>query len=227
MRLALAIKAILFHLFQLNEVNFDNLTLYEKEKCSSLLEKAGYSIESFFSQQIFQISEKSNLILVLLKNGVDINHFIEFIDWQVFEQIIALIFSELDYTYITNYRFKDEFNKFEIDVLVFKFPYLFVIDCKFHKQTSSSFLIDAAKKQNERVESLIESFPIISNDLIIKLGLPIQRPLQIIPLIISWKTQTTYFQNHIPIVSYDQILGFVREIDEYRDFFLRYIIELK
>ena len=226
MRLSSDIKAILFHL-QKKDGSFDDLTPLEKNKCEIFLDSLGYTFDSFFSKNNFEIFERSRIIFALLKYGVDINQLVEIIDWKVFENIIALIFSEIGYTFTLNYRFKDELNKYEIDVLSYKFPYLFTIDCKYHKNTSRSFLVNAAKEQNKRVEALIDNFPFISSDLMIKLSLPIKRRIQVIPLVISWKINQTQMHYDIPIVPYNQIFGFIQEIDEIRENFLRHSIELQ
>ncbi|MFW9851991.1 MAG: hypothetical protein ACFFDS_03560, partial [Candidatus Thorarchaeota archaeon] len=131
--------------------------------------------------------------------------------------IIATVFDQMDFTVLTNFRFKDEFTRYEIDVLAFKYPYLFIIDCKYHQKASSSMFNDAAYKQKKRAEILLEMFPILSDELIRKLSLPLKRKIHIIPLVISWRDHAVQFQQDVAILPYQQLPGFLQEIDEYRD----------
>ncbi|MCK5408652.1 MAG: NERD domain-containing protein, partial [Candidatus Heimdallarchaeota archaeon] len=132
----------------------------EKFKCQMILLSTNYSLDEFFSKTEFSENEKGKIIYTLLKQGKNASLILEKLDWKGFEHIISTIFDENNYSVLTNFRFKDEFTKYEIDLLAFKYPYLFAIDCKRHSTGSSSFLKNSAEKQKERVEILYEQFPI-------------------------------------------------------------------
>lgn len=217
MKLDTVTRIILNHILQKDDIDSTKISQNEKFKCKMILQSINYSLEDFFDKTEFSENEKGKIVYTLLKHGKDASPIMEKLDWKGFEHIISTIFDENNYSVMTNFRFKDEFTKYEIDLLAFKFPYLFAIDCKRHSTGSSSFLKNSAEKQKERVEVLFEQFPILSEDLISNLILPTKRKIFFFPLIVSWRTYSLQFYSEIPIVSYNHLSGFLQEIDEYRD----------
>ncbi len=217
MKLDTVTRIILNHILQKDVLKTTKFSRNEKFKCQMILQSINYSLDEFFNKTAFSENEKGKIVYALLKHGRDSSPIMEKLDWKSFEHIISTIFDENNYSVMTNFRFKDEFTKYEIDLLAFKFPYLFAIDCKRHSTGSSSFLKNSAEKQKERVEVLFEQFPIISEDLISNLALPIKRKIIFLPLIVSWRAYNLQFYSEIPIVSYSHLSGFLQEIDEYRD----------
>ncbi|MBY8999905.1 MAG: hypothetical protein KGD64_03230 [Candidatus Heimdallarchaeota archaeon] len=217
MRLDTVTLAILNHLLDKEDSNDFKFSPAELRKCENILHAMDYTITQFFEKTVFTDAEQGKIVYSLLKLGVNSSSLLDRLDWRGFEHIISTIFGENQYSVLTNFRFKNEFTKYEIDLLAFKFPYLFAIDCKRHSTGISSFLRKSAEKQKERVEILVEQFPIISEELISKLTLPIKRKLLIYPMIVSWRTYDLQFYSEIPIVSYSHLSGFLHEIDEHRD----------
>jgi len=217
LRLDTVTRIILDHILEKDELDITKFSQNEKFKCQMILQSINYSLDEFFNTTKFSVNEKGKIVYTLLKQGKNASLIMEKLDWKGFENIIGTIFSASNYSVMTNFRFKDEFTRYEIDLLAFKFPYLFAIDCKHHNTGSSSFLKNSAEKQKERVEILFEQFPIILEDLISKLTLPIKRKILLFPLIVSWRTYNLQFYSDIPIVSYNHLSGFLQEIDEYRD----------
>ena len=217
MRLDTVTRIILDHILEKDKLDMPKFSQNEKFKCQVILQSINYSLDEFFNTTKFSEKEKGKIVYSLLEQGKDASLIMEKLDWKGFEHIISTIFDTSNYSIMTNFRFKDEFTKYEIDLLAFKFPYLFVIDCKHHRTGSSSFLKNSAEKQKERAEILFEQFPIISEDLISNLTLPIKRKISLFPLIVSWRTYSLQFYSEIPIVSYNNLSGFLQEIDEYRD----------
>jgi hypothetical protein len=217
LRLDTVTQIILDHIFQKKDFDIPKFSQNEKFKCQQILQSINYSLDGFFNETEFSENEIGRIVYTLLKQGKDASLILEKLDWQGFEHIISIILDENNYSVLTNVRFKDEFTKYEIDLLAFKFPYLFAIDCKRHSTGSSSFLKSSAEKQKERVEILFEQIPIISEYLISNLNLPIKRTIFLYPMIVSWRSYSLKFYSEIPIVSYDNLSGFLQEIDEYRD----------
>ncbi len=212
-----SIRIILFHVFKKEKIVLSKLSSIEKDKILEIIKPLNFTMDSFFFRIEFSEREEREIISAIIKSGVDALSISRILDWKQFENIIATIFDQMGFTVITNFRFKDEFARYEIDVLAFKYPYLFIIDCKYHQKASSAMLKDAADKQKERAEILVEMFPILSDELIRKLSLPLKRKLLILPLVISWRDHSIQFQQDIAILPYQQIPGFLQEIDEYRD----------
>ena len=217
MRLDTVTLTILNHLLGKEDAQNYQFSSDENRKCENILQTINYTVTQFFKKKEFSDSEQGRVVYALLKLGVDSASILNKLDWKGFEHIISTIFNENQYSVLTNFRYKNEITKFEIDLLAFRFPYIFAIDCKFHSTGNSSFLRKSAEKQKERVEILVEQFPIISEELISKLALPINRKLLIYPMILSWRTYNLQFYSDIPIVSYNHLSGFINEIDEYRE----------
>ena len=212
-----SISIILNHLFNRRNVILEELSLIDIKKCQTILTSLGYSIESFFNKTDYSDEEKGKFLLFLLLQGFNERLLFEFLDWKGFEIVIASLFNEHGYSVIQNFRFKDEFTNYEIDVLAFKYPYLFLIDCKHYRNPTSSIIKNAATKQRERTEVIFEVFPIISEELILKLNLPLKREIRLYPLIASWRKHNVQFSSDVPIVPFNKLYGFLQEIDEYRD----------
>ena len=217
LRIDSAARAILLHLFQKQIINISKLTEMEKTRCSEFLQKLGYSLKEFASTDYFSRDEQSQAIFNLIKEGIDASAINELLDWKKFEQVISHIFNELKYMVLTNFRFKDEITRYEIDVIAYNYPYIFLIDCKYYKTISSAVLKEAVKKQKERTEVIVEVFSLLADELIKKLQLPLKRKLFLIPVIISWKSHELQFYEDVPIISYNQLNGFLNEVDEFRD----------
>ncbi len=216
MKLDEASHLILCHIFNTKNVELDDFTTTNKERCEKILNSLNFDLSSFFKEISFSDKTKGEIILRLIESGTDIRAIFEFLDWKGFEIIISTIFDKIGYTVQSNFRYKDESTKYEIDVLAFKFPYLFVIDCKHYKHPSPTVMKEAVIKQKERTEVLLEMFPILYEELISKLLLPIKRQIYLYPLIISWRNQEVQFHQNIPIVAFSKLSGFLQEIDEFR-----------
>ncbi len=220
-------QCILLHLFRKKEINFQRFSDVERERCSLILKSFGYSSEDFFQKNNFSELEQGNILYEILKMNNNIQTIGQLLDWKKFENLISAIFDKENYSVLTNFRFKDEITKYEIDVISFKFPYIFVIDCKYYKNMSLSVVRTAVEKQKERVEALFEIFSIISDELISKLQLPLKQRLFLFPLVISLRDHQTQFYQDVPIVPYKQLSGFLQEIDEIREkmFHLNILLE--
>ena len=210
-------SSILLHLFQKEKIDISSFSETEKKKCSSILGGLDYTLEGFFQKKEFSELEQGNLLYELLKLNIDISAIGQLLDWRKFEILISAIFNRENYSVLTNFRFKDEITKYETDVISFKFPYIFIIDCKYYRNMSLSVIKTVVEKQKERVEAMFETFPIISNELISKLQLPIKQKLFLFPVIISWRDHQIQFYENIPVIPYRQLSGFLQEIDENRE----------
>lgn len=217
MRIDNVTTSILNHLTQKEKLDFSRFSAFEKKKCFHIIEPLGYSLEVFQSITHFDTKEISLVIYNLVQLGNNIHHLFAYLNWKDFEDLITLIFDKTGYTVIKNFRFKDEFTRFEIDILSFKYPYIFAIDCKYYKNRASSPMKSAALSQMNRVESLIESFPVISESLIKQLHFPIKRLIFVVPLVVSWGDHNVHLVERIPIVSFNRLSGFLQDIDEFRE----------
>ena len=116
-------RSILLHLFQKKIISISHFSETEKEKCSSILGNLEYTLEDFFHRNDFLELEQGNVLYELLKLNNDILSIGQLLDWKKFEILISAIFNKESYSVLTNFRFKDEITKYEIDVISFKFPW--------------------------------------------------------------------------------------------------------
>jgi hypothetical protein len=192
------------------------LSNLSKKKCENIVSSFGLTFEQFSKQVDFSDEFKGQVIFQLVERGIKIEAILDLLDWKGFEFIVSSVFDKMGYTVQQNFRFKDEFTKYEVDVLAFQYPYLFLIDCKHYKTPNKSNMKDAADKQKERTEVLLEMFPILFDELMSNLHLPIKRKIHLYPMIISWRNHEIQFHQNIPVVAFSQLSGFIQEIDEIR-----------
>lgn len=204
-------------MFFSQEVEYHSLTELEKQKCENILTRLGMTPLAFFSRTTFSEREQILLLVVLLESGIDPYSLFNFLSWDKFERLVAMLFEQHGFESITNFRFKSEGSRHEIDILAFKYPYLYAIDCKLMKRQTSFILKHAAIKQKDRAEMLIASFPSYADHLIKALNLPSRRTLFVIPVIVSWYASSISVYENVPLVPFKQLIGFVREIDELKD----------
>ncbi|UJG41887.1 MAG: hypothetical protein K9W45_05335 [Candidatus Heimdallarchaeum aukensis] len=203
-----------------NELTNDDKLIYEldKNKFNIILSRSNISLERFYSNTNFSEKERGSLLFNLLVCSSVPDLILKHINWKDFELIVSSAFDQSGYSTLHSYRIKTESKSTnEIDIIAFKFPFLFLIDCKYHKKSPPSYYSKAALLQKERLDSLIEVFPEIYSDLMTKLGLPIRNKVKLIALVVSWKNVSVKIFNGVPIVPLFKLPGFLREIDEFED----------
>ncbi|MHA1305196.1 MAG: hypothetical protein ACTSQE_06310 [Candidatus Heimdallarchaeaceae archaeon] len=224
MKLDLVSKTLLDFLFSSKDLDFSKFSKLEEVKFTKILDSSGIKNKEYLMKQELTKEEKGRILLNLILQEKKPSRIFQELEWHHFELVIATIFSEIGYTTLSNYRFKDEFKRYEIDIIAYNFPYIFFIDCKFNKSASDSYYMQASTKQKERLEAIIDFFPEISEDLIKKLSLPVKQRLSAFPLIIAWKEQPILFHDGVAIIPFNKLSGFIREIDILRyDLFHLYI----
>ncbi|MHA1867854.1 MAG: hypothetical protein ACTSXD_07285 [Candidatus Heimdallarchaeaceae archaeon] len=213
------VSKFILHRLKNGLTNESNL-LYElnKAKLNAILMKSNISIERFYSDVIFTEKERGSLLCNLLFHCSNPDLVLNNINWKDFEIIVSSAFDYSGYSTLHNYRIKTE-NKsnIEIDVIAFKFPFLFLIDCKYHKKSPPSYYSKAAVLQKKRLDYLIEIFPEIYSDLINRLGLPVRNVVKLIALVVSWKNVPIKISDGVPIVPLFKLSSFLKEIDEFED----------
>ncbi len=205
-------------------INFHLLTDYQKQKLNDILEASDVTFEHFCDNSVLEDKQIGKILFSLIAGGVEPASLFHHLSWRNFEILINLIFDTLGFNVFNNFRFKDDITRYEIDVLAFKYPYLYLIDCKFHKNPTAN-LRRAAEKQKIRTDALWQSFPVIHDQLIRILSLPKQKEILLLPLIISWRSFTVNIHQKVPIVPYSHLSGFVDEVPTYRDRF--YLLSVK
>lgn len=216
MKLDEASLLILNHVFYSKIIELEGCSNIIQEKLVRILSATNWKLEDFLMTSDFTDNYKGQLVNLLVQNGVKIDSILEFLDWKGFETIISGVFDMMGFTVQQNFRFKDEFTKYEVDVLAFKYPFLYLIDCKHYKTPNKTVMKDAVNKQKERTEILLEEFPILYEEIVSKLQLPLKRKIFLYPVIISWKNHDIQIYQDIPIVAFSHLQGFIQEMNEIR-----------
>ncbi len=94
------------------------------------------------------------LVLTMVELGLDIYEASWWLTWGEFEKLASLILIENGFNTVLNFRFKYREKRYEVDLIAWKFRYMYIIDCKqwFHKGKYK--LKQAAEKQEERAKAL-------------------------------------------------------------------------
>ncbi len=199
-------------------LDFDDLNKSEIDKIAILLQPfiKYEQIQQRPTKVRLSDIEKGQVLVKLLMSEDDPEQILYKLDWRYFELIIRSIFDSIGYFTTSNYRFKDEERKYEIDVIAYRYPYMFLIDAKFHKTVSLSYYKKAALQQQERTEALVDQFPIVSADLIKKLSLVTNQKIYMYPVVVTWKEREIHTYKGIPIVSIYRLSSFINQLDIYR-----------
>jgi len=139
--------------------------------------------------------------------GEEIEEILKEIDWKEFEELVASILEQHDFSCVIHFKFKTK-RFYEIDVLAAKNNIILAIDCKKwkrgrYKKTGLKYAVEA---QEERVKEL-KKFLRVNKLLAEKLRL--KGKLYFLPLIITWFEEDLLKFNDtfiVPIWKFNQFL---------------------
>jgi hypothetical protein len=163
---------------------------------------------------------KMGIILEAIRSGLAIERITKHLSWQDFEQLIAAILSEAEWEVVTNFRFFSEGvpskrNRFEVDVLAWKRPYVVLIDCKRHAIISKAPTEKFVQKQIERTYEFFEMIPIIHDSDELRWTQWYQA--KILPVIVTWRDPSIVHFEGVPICPIVSLQDLLRNFDEYKD----------
>ncbi|MHA2253206.1 MAG: restriction endonuclease [Candidatus Kariarchaeaceae archaeon] len=162
---------------------------------------------------------KEDLFLAAIQSGCTIEQITKYITWNDFEQLVAAIFSQAGWESVTNFRFfgqgpqNKERKRFEIDVLVWKKPYVGIIDCKRYSTTSQSLIRNAVDKQKERGFELFEMIPIIHDSP--EIVWSHWDKAIIFPMIVTWRNHNLTFHDEVLICATSSLLDLLANFSSY------------
>lgn len=173
-------------------------TLSEKD----LIQLKGKTIEVTPSQRL-------QLAVEAITQGVDIEHASRFLEWKEFENMAATAFEINRYSIRRNFHFKASGKRWEMDLLACKQPLIACVDCK-HWQHGwgRASIIKAAEAQVERTKALANSLEIFSE----KLGLSQWTKTTLIPIVLALVPSAFKFHDDTPIVPILQLQSFINEL---------------
>lgn len=178
-------------------------------------------LESDKANQIKSIYENFSLnvlIIEALKSGLQLSNIIKFINWKDFEKLISSLLNFTGWKTSLNFRFHNEGipnerNRFEIDILAWKEPYVLLIDCKRYKKTALSPLKKFVKKQRNRVYELYEMIPQMYDRT--ELHWTKWKIAKLIPVIVTWWDHGLSDFENTPICSSEKFMNFIKNFDYY------------
>lgn len=162
--------------------------------------------------------------------NTDIQQLSGLLNFNTFEILISEFLERNNYFVTTNFRFSDKSNfkyktnqkRYEIDVIALKRKHMFVIDAKqWRKKDVFSSMNNAANLQYQRVTALKHNPDVLSH-LIHKLFGPSARikkhlPLSLIPMMVSIEDNWIRInENKVPLVSIAKFNSFLQEFENMR-----------
>lgn len=130
--------------------------------------------------------------------------------WRDFEDFCAELLREQGFNVTRNFRFRQAIERYEVDILAYKHPYLLSIDCKRVRKLSDYFLKLVAEKQLRRTEALsIELWRHYK-----ELGIKKLRPVLLIPAVFVVASINPRIYEGVPIVPIGRVLSFVKEFEQ-------------
>ena len=202
-------------LHQLNQID-----CLDKSVNLETLQNSGLKFEASEIKIIAELQDFDSIDLVFsaYKHGMLFSTASRYLNWSLFEKLVARIMNETGWETQSNFRFfgegtPSERNRFEVDIIANKKPYVLVIDCKRYKNPAQSPMREAAMNQKERVFVFYEQLPIIHDAL---KSWPLWNlEVQILPVILTWKNhQLNVFEN-VPICSIDILPDFLLNLSKY------------
>jgi Holliday junction resolvase-like predicted endonuclease len=181
-----------------------------------LLEKLQNEKFIYLKPDRVEIDSNSRLKLAVkaASLGADVEHIINLLCWQEFEEIAALALTNNGYIVQNNLRFKHESKRWEIDVVGCKKPLVICVDCKhWHCSISSSALSKIVDLQAQRTLALADSLPNIN----LKLECAKWEKAKFIPAVLSLIPSSFKFYEKVPVVPVLQLQDFISQLPAYTE----------
>jgi Holliday junction resolvase-like predicted endonuclease len=154
-------------------------------------------------------SQRLQLAIEAIKQGVDVEHASTFLEWKEFEKMAAEVFETNGYLVNKNFYFKGRGKRWEVDLLARKRSLIVCVDCKhWHHGWNNASVIKTAESQVERTEALAESL----RDLVNRLELSDWTRMILIPVVLSLIAAPFKFHDNTPIVPILQLQSFISEL---------------
>ncbi|MBD3193162.1 MAG: hypothetical protein GF308_21190 [Candidatus Heimdallarchaeota archaeon] len=207
-------------LAELKEVMTENL-IYK-----GLKELAQYGIN--FQPTIngdYQISreQRAQIAILAAQEGLEFEKVIRELSWQEFELLTTFVGDEFGYEALTGLNFSTNERKYQIDVILKRQPYIFLIDCKHLGGTGKkSVLKKAVEEQNLRVKAVIQEIESLEEELQIQSW----NQANLIPMIVTWLDEALFFHKRVPIVPFSKLRSFFQNFYLYFEDIKQWSIEL-
>ncbi len=122
----------------------------EREALLSYLSAPSLSV----SGDEVHIVDKASLALEMARHGIHVEDVLLSLGWRDVEEFCAATLTRLGFRTIRNLRFRHSSERYEVDVVAYRHPFLLSIDCKRVRRASEHLLRSAAARQLERTTAL-------------------------------------------------------------------------
>jgi len=165
------------------------------------------------------VLDKTVLALEMVNSGIHIEDVLLNLGWRDFEDFCTELLREQGFRVTRNFRFHRALERYEVDILAYKHPYLLSVDCKRVRKLSNYFLKTVAEKQLRRTEALSMELWRYHKEL----GIKRFKPVLLIPAVFVVASMSPRIYDGVPIVPVGRILSFVKEFEQLVNVFLRAI----
>lgn len=157
----------------------------------------------------FLFADRLKLAVSAVNLGLDIETVCHLLDWREFEKLAVLAFESNGYSVVRNLRFKGKENRWEIDALGFKKPFIVCVDCKhWRRGLHPSALKQIIEKHWKRVQALAEVLDSLSHELSISSW----RFAKLIPAVLSLVPSRFKIYEGVPVVPIFQFQNFLWQL---------------
>ncbi len=200
-------------LIALNKLNEIDLRTDDFDKFLDLLPSA-------IRKELEGIDTIQKFIEFILTEGISLKQIVNHLNWKHFEELTAAVFSFSGYDTICNFYFVplSDNKRLEFDVICESKESrdVFLVDCKRYKTPSQAPIRKAADMQKERALQFLHAISMIHSDT--RLSFPKWDRYVLIPIIVTWRDHSIKFHDNVPIVSIANLIDFIVNFPEYRDF---------
>ena len=144
--------------------------------------------------------QKVQLALLAMRYGLDIEDVSQALDWREFEDITIEVLTHNGFCNLKHYRFKNQDQRHEIDVLSFKNPLILAIECKHWKHSWQNAvtkrIVDRQIERGTALSRLLQCNPQRSCPSMI----PSHKHLTMLPLILTLHPTPLKSYNKVPII---------------------------
>jgi Holliday junction resolvase-like predicted endonuclease len=154
------------------------------------------------------LKQRFELVFFALREGIAIEQICTALGWQDFEDVTAHILRQHGFTVTTHFRFTLLRRRYEIDVVGYKDPLIFSVECKrWTRGWRRAAIIKAVESQIERTNALSQSSLTLSE----KMKIRIRNETRFVPILVSLSNGPFQFFRQMPIISISQLNSFLTE----------------
>jgi len=153
--------------------------------------------------------QRIKIVIKSLTFNQDFENVSRELNWSEFENIVAMVFEENDYSVLKRLRFKSQGRRWEIDVYAHKRPHIILVECKhwqrgFTSSTIKKTIIDHLTK----IQAFIKVLP----DMKKHIKIINWHQATLLPIVVSLTKGPFDFYEGVPFVSVHKLPSFISDL---------------